>query len=1159
MTAFEGLPTFATNKPNEGISVADEVNRLFRVLRTKFQEIPAINIATAYVNPGGFMLLADELEKAPRVRLLLGAEPIEERVSAAAKGVKVRKADFDSIAASHDAWLRAERDLTGFTAETIADAKRMVDWLRSVDPTGLAKVEVRRYTKGFLHGKAYVSADKDMPGVLAGSSNMTYAGLKLNAELNLGYPAGDPVNAANVVNWFEEFWADSEDYDLASIYEAQWQAHSPNLIFTRMLHELYGGSLEDERNKVSMFDLAQFQLDGISRMQRLLAENGGVLVADEVGLGKTFLAGEVIHEATAIRRQRVLIICPASLKESMWEPFLEKHGFNRLAKVLSFDAVRTRMDKENPGHADFLNEVSDYAMIVVDEAHNLRNASADRSKALDRVILEGAYPKQVVLLTATPVNNSLQDLETLVRYFIRDDAQFAGDGIPSIRQYIKTAQDMDPENLTPDHLFDLMDRVAVRRTRKFVKDHYSNDRIKAPDGSMQLVKFPTPRVREIKYQHDALGLELIDKVLDALAIYEDEDLYSAYTKAKADPNRLMMARYTPSRYLMVENGVERFQIQNAGLLRSGLLKRLESSPKALANTLGTLKKSHEQFLSALKGGLVLEGEALREWTSADADNLDDFIEDLDEAGAKGVHSASDYYIEALEADAESDLALIESLQLLALKVSNSTDPKFEALVSELEAIVLASQKFSPVAASEGDRRKVIVFSSYSDTVLDVYDRLQNRLSEKRAEPISVYFDRVAEPQFGAYRKTHDAGRAGGVDQGGRANVIQGFAPKTAARFSDSGAVVTADLFDILITTDVLAEGVNLQQAGQVINYDLPWNPMRIVQRHGRVDRLFSEHEEVHMGLFFPSDRLDEMLGLQARLEAKLARAEAAVGAANVLPGRNVSREVILNDKERIAEEFERLLEARGGDGALSGEEFRRRLFSQLANYPGKQAEVEGLPYGSGSGFRSQVMKTNSYVFCLKMADHGEPWLRHVAVDENWSLILEEGKPVISDQKLISLRVADPGRGETERFVPDQALANVFNTWEVIKKEAHAAWQYLTDPNNLHADIPAAFRDAHAFVLAHGSYLGAEKQRATLARLEVVPGTRVQKYMRQALNHPGTAEAVVDRIIAVLDGNGLQVPVRPEPLPSISESQVRLICWMAVSAKIEIEAVPGESA
>ncbi len=1141
-----GLPTFATNKSVEGISVAQEVNRLFSTLRNHFKVEPSIQIATAYVNPGGFMLLANELQKAPHTKLLLGAEPQEEFSKAKQNGVKARQRDFDRISSDHETWIKAERDLTGFTLESVEEAKKMVDWLKSVDPSGTAKVEVRRFTKGFLHGKAYIAADDVMPGVLAGSSNMTYAGLKLNAELNLGYPAGDPLHVRNVVNWFNEYWEQAEPYDLASVYEEQWRTHTPNLIFTRMLHELYGNSLEDESNKVSMFDLAQFQLDGISRMHRLLSENGGVLVADEVGLGKTYLAGEVIHEATSVRRQRVLVICPAALKESMWEPFLTKHGFSRSVQVLSFDAIRVRMDPNHEDYSNFVKEVGDYAMIVVDEAHNLRNSTADRSKALDQVILAGSYPKQVVLLTATPVNNSLQDLETLVRYFIRDDAQFSGDGIPSIKSYIKAAQDMDPENLTPDHLFDLMDKVAVRRTRKFVKDHYTNDRIKAPDGTMQLVKFPTPKVREIRYEHDQMGLDLIDNVLAALSIDENEDPFSAYKSAKADPHRLMMARYTPSRYLMVEGGVERFQIQNAGLLRSGLLKRLESSPKALSNTLATLKKSHEQFISALKGGLVLEGEALREWTSSDADNLDDFIDSLDDSAMRGIRNVQDYYIEALESDAMSDLALIEVLQSQAQAVANNTDPKFEALVEQLNQIASKAREFDVNGVSSGDRRKVVIFSSYSDTVIDIWDRLKNRLTENRVEGISDYAGRVAEPQFGAYRKTHDAGNAGGVDQAGRANVIQGFAPKTASRVSDSGEPLSDDLYDVLITTDVLAEGVNLQQSGQVINYDLPWNPMRIVQRHGRVDRLFSEHDEVHMGLFFPSDRLDEMLGLQARLEAKLARAEAAVGASNVLPGRNISREVILNDKENIAAEFERLLESRGGEGALSGEEYRRRIFEEFKANQNREKDVLALPYGSGSGFVSDFMKRNSYVFCIKMADHVEPWFRHVTVDENWKPISELGKPVINSQKLVSLRVADPGKNEIERDISQSAIDSVYEAWAVAKADAFESWQFLTDPNNLHSEVPASFREAFAYILNNGSHLGIDRQRQVLARLEVVPGTRVQRYMRQVLSSSGSPEAIIQRIIEVLDQNGIQAPVRSDPLKSIDISEVRLIAWMAVA-------------
>ena len=151
-------------------------------------------------------------------------------------------------------------------------------------------------------------------------------------------------------------------------------------------------------------------------------------------------------------------------------------------------------------------------------------------------------------------------------------------------------------------------------------------------------------------------------------------------------------------------------------------------------------------------------------------------------------------------------------------------------------------------------------------------------------PLADYRDRVAPPIMGSYAKTHERGASGGVDQGGRASTIAGFAPHTAGPRNAAGEPTAKDEFDILFTTDVLAEGVNLQQAGQMINYDLPWNPMRIVQRHGRVDRIGSKHDYVHLGLFFPAERLDALLELEARLEAKLALADAAVGAGEVLPG-----------------------------------------------------------------------------------------------------------------------------------------------------------------------------------------------------------------------------------------------------------------------------------
>ena len=219
--------------------------------------------------------------------------------------------------------------------------------------------------------------------------------------------------------------------------------------------------------------------------------------------------------------------------------------------------------------------------------------------------------------------------------------------------------------------------------------------------------------------------------------------------------------------------------------------------------------------------------------------------------------------------------------------------------------------------------------------------------------------------MGSYAKTHERGSSGGVDQGGRASTIAGFAPATAGPRNAAGEPAAKDEFDILFTTDVLAEGVNLQQAGQMINYDLPWNPMRIVQRHGRVDRIGSKHDYVFLGLFFPAERLDALLELESRLEAKLALADAAVGAGEVLPGRGPGHEVNLAD-DQVIDEFEKLLDSGGSSASLSGEEYRRRLFGAFNMEPVLKSDVLSLPYGSGSGFVNPIVHGNGYVFCVKI-------------------------------------------------------------------------------------------------------------------------------------------------------------------------------------------------
>lgn len=1146
------LPDFATNHASTeaGLTVADKVNELFCLLRENKVTSPPIAIATAYVNPAGFALLADELELAPRVRLLLGAEPEEESVRAIVSGDSDQDARRDAAIDHHQAWLEAERDTMGFARVPTAEARRMVEWLKSVDIGGNSKVEVRRYSGGFLHGKTYLVEDNATQAAIAGSSNMTYAGLARNAELNLGTGGGTGA-AEKVREWFEHYWSQSDSYDLAELYGRLWDPHAPWVVYLRMLWELYGEHLDSDENPEphTRLELTRFQADGVVRMERLLEEHGGVLVADEVGLGKTYLAGEVIYRTANINRQRVLIVAPAALKSSMWEPFLESYDFSRWVKVYSYEEVRNRLDPDRGPVDAFLQEVADYSLVVIDEAHNLRNSGAQRSGAVDRVITAGGS-KRVVLLTATPVNNSLTDLETLVKYFIRDDARFAALGIPSIREYIKQAQAMDPINLTPEYLFDLMDQVAVRRTRKFVKEHYANELIRGADGKLTTLKFPQPKVRRIDYDLDDDGLALIDAMVYALDDPTDPHTPRAWEERSRDPQRLMLARYLSSMYTL-DHDLQEYQITNAGLLRSGLLKRLESSPQALHASLENMIASHESFLEALGKGFVLKGEALSEWVSSDSDDLDAFVAEFD--NDEQIESVDGYHLTELHGDVESDIALLRELRDLAHVVIEGVEPKVKQLIEELTTIAAAAQRVDPRGLSHADRRKVIVFSAFTDTIIPIHDAVVEAIESAPAgSPLADYRARIAPPIMGSYAKTHERGATGGVDQGGRASTIAGFAPATAGPRNAKGEPAAKDEFDILFTTDVLSEGVNLQQAGQMINYDLPWNPMRIVQRHGRVDRIGSKHDYVYLGLFFPAERLDALLDLEARLEAKLALADAAVGAGNVLPGRGPGHEVNLTD-DQVVDEFEKLLDAGGSSASLSGEEYRRRLSSAFNMDPLLKADILSLPYGSGSGFVNPVANGNGYVFCIKIGKSPKPWFRYVAVHDDWSLRhSEDDEPIISPDTLLSLRVADPQNANADRWLPDEVYGHAFDAWEAARDNVYNVWQELTDPNAFQPDLPLSFRDAYALVFRKGGYLGRDGQIALANRLRSVPSAKVSRQVRGAINQGRTDEERIKLITEVLNEAGISAPPPREPLPDVEKHEVRLVTWLAVKGTRALE-------
>lgn len=1097
-----GLPERATFASNlDGDAVADAINGHLAWLRETWKDAPEFWIATAYINPGGFRLIAEELEKVGSARILIGADPD-------APLAKVRRladeSDDDEVRRAlegHERSIKQDRDLLGFTLEADQSAKRLVEWLRS------GAVEVRRYDKGFLHGKAYLVRTHD-EGVIAGSSNFTFSGLSRNLELNLGHYQPDTVK--QVRDWYETLWDDSKPYDLAAVYEERYEPHSPYLVYLRMLWERYGADVEAMAKASGIgMHLAPFQKDGVVLAKSILARYHGVVIADGVGLGKTFVAGELLKEAIEQRRQRVLVIAPAALRDGPWRAFALDYGLQ--FECYSYEQLAA--DKRLNDKADGITlryEPDEYAMVVVDEAHAYRNPATDRAESLSR-LLEGQPPKDVVLLTATPVNNSLWDLYNLLGYFIQNDAEFATAGIPSLRERFKEATAMDADTLSPEFLFDVLATVVVRRTRKYVKTYYRNATIQRHDGSEQRITFPAAEVLPVTYDIDAAFPGFFHEFECALKGDGDEVIW----EGDGDEPELTLARYRPSGYLLAGEE-EQYEGQVVGLLKAGLLKRFESSAHAFGKTCEKMAASHDHFLRLLDGGVVATGEALAELSASDSDDWDRIIAEYDVENA----DAADYDVERLQADVEADRDMLRRWAAMAHALTPNDDPKLRALADELAAIAEQAEADVHLDSSEGDRRKVIVFSYYADTVEWITDWLKDKV--ERDPRLAVFRGRVASV-------TGSGGRESQKD------ALWGFAPRTSE--APSGV---EDRFDVLVATDVLAEGVNLQQARHIVNYDLPWNPMRLVQRHGRIDRIGSPHNRVFMRCFMPDARLDGLLRLEALLHRKIAQASKAVGVeGQVMPGHAGGDDLVFTkdreDIERLRRGDATVLDEAHAEGGLSVEEFRQQLRKGLED-PLLAERVKSLPWGSGSGMGVPGAEPG-FVFCAKVADHPDPVFRYV----HWA---DPDNPVVAPDTLAALNHAhaDP---DTDRVLDDATHQAAYDAWTVARDDIYRQWMVASDPRNLQPEIPKVMRDAAEAVRLNPASWDVAKVDRLVETFESPYSERVRKEVRAALrvsDDPVEQVVALEEIAARL---GLRPPQPPEPLPVILPEDVNVVCWQAI--------------
>ena len=1072
---------------NRALKLVEALNAHLDWLHETYREPVVMCIATGYFNPEGFALVSDKLRRLSRVRLLLGAEPNPPpmqalRMPADPPAERFEMEQVQEALQKNEAGLQRDRNLLEFSPKSDTAIHSLLDFLVS------GRIEVRRYEKAFLHGKAYLFDSEE--GVIAGSSNFTAAGLTRNLELNLG--RYDPSPVRKVKEWFESLWEEAVPYDLASLYQAKFEPQEPYLIYLRVLWERYKDELEGEAQGKTRIPLTTFQNDGIFRAQRILDDYNGVLIADGVGLGKTFVGGELIRQAVEERRQRALLISPAALRDGTWQRFNVIHQL--YVETISYEELAN--DSQLGGSFHHLKSgANEYSLIVVDEAQAFRNPDTVRAKAL-RKLLQGRPAKKLVLMSATPVNNTLWDLYTLLGYFIKHDAEFSDFGIRSLKEKFSDAMNEDPDDLRPDALFDVLDATTVRRTRHFVRRYYPNDRVRDNRGNEIPVRFPDPHVEADTYSFDSLLPGFFDEIAAALA-------------PEIGYPELTLARYSPTEYLLgaTPNLSEEALV---GLLRSGMLKRFESSAFAFAQTVERMAKANQRFLEGLDKGYILTAEGIEEWEQVDNDEVfDQLIRDSGSVSSQG------YDVAKLRTDVTKDRDLLDRFAKKARQVTHRNDPKLRELVQSLVNILVRAEREGLDDKDKRNRRKVIVFSFFADTVEWIYEHLTDVLE--------------TDNRFAAYR-----GRLVGVsgDEAfmgvSRRKAMYGFAPET----TEAPPTEDEDLFDILVTTDVLSEGVNLQQAQNIINYDLPWNPMRLVQRHGRIDRIGSPHKDVFIRCFFPDRRLDALLDLEARIRRKLAQAAASVGVEQeVIPGAAISDIVFSETRaeiERLRREDSSIFENAGEDPrAHSGEEYRQELRKGLERYGNKIAE---LPWGSGSGFVGGAER--GHFFCARIGDR--VFMRFVPWD---------AKPIVKDT-LGCLRLINC-REDTGRFLPEQLRQEAFSSWQRARRHIFDEWNFATDPANLQPRVSPTLRAAadHLRKYPPANIVQGDLDKLIEA-IEAPWGPRIVRQIRQAMDIVDGVRASLE-IVETVRQLGLEPFQAPAPLPPIVEEDIRLICWLAV--------------
>lgn len=961
---------------NKRVELADVLNEL----APKFKHL---SIATGYWDLPGLKLLFESIQDYESVRILIGQEPLPPQYA--------RKLDLQQLDETFPEVQMAENLQE---MEHSNELRELVIALKKLITEG--RLEVKVYRGDFLHAKTYIFGNLDSREAVGiiGSSNFTRAGLTANIELNALEDDSRIVKSQPRVatdehghlSWFQELW-DSESSEtwngkFSELLESSPVGdvtYSPYEMYIKALYELYGDELvpEGDYRGTGSDVLYEFQRRNANLLLSKLNRHGLAMLADSVGLGKTITAGEVVRHYLEERgARRIYIVAPANLTQQ-WRSDLQRvHGLFSGYHIISMqDIGRIQQERQ-------IDEYAGVDLFVVDEAHNLRSgAGARHDEILDW--FSDNPESHVLLLTATPINNSLKDfvnqiqlaakgrLESFPVIYPTASKTETLDFFKAVERLTAEANKAEKKGEKPDYekanniMRQGLSRYLVRTTRQGIEREFGG--VESSDGTFQ--KFPKSLVKPAPYSFAPQLLEEINAKLIAsrqafdginpgtLSVQSLLDqtqrtqhpLDQLSEVSVTDTNQgspfesvfqvLLLLGFAPYKtdvykhryYAKKPEEISAFgnlsqedsfrlnsQLSVHNMLRVVLLKRLESSQYALRRSLENYLERLDDFESVLDSGYIIRLKDLRELRAEYGDDADFLsLENMsDEDAEKRVEADPKVFnIEALKRDLVRDRAILAVLISLCDSLGRNDD-KLRAFADLLKE-----------SQSTDSGKKILVFSYFADTI----EYLKNNIGMLVDNPD---FEKRVGYTTGANRKDLE-------------QLARRFSPVS----KDAREVTKENEIDYLFSTDVLSEGQNLQDCGILVNFDLHWNPVRMIQRNGRINRLGSKYETVRIFNMHPDVNLEVYLALVDRLERKIERIANTVGTDSSILGElenPIEYVVDLYDEDRATRAFENL----DDDAAFLNEDeyiYDLREFEKNAS-PQEKQQVKGIPAGKWGYF-----------------------------------------------------------------------------------------------------------------------------------------------------------------------------------------------------------------